>query len=386
MKNKLTVIIPLYNQEKYIKQCLESILKQNFCGLSVIVVNDGSTDSSLSICESIAKKDSRVNIITQKNQGPASARYTGILSTESEYITFVDADDFIIENAYDDAEKYMNDSIDVICYEISRYYNEEAIKHEHHIIDSGVYNENQIEEKIFPKLIWDFERNVPGVECSQCVRIIKKIILQKMYKKLNDKRFYYGEDIAITYPAFAEIKTMVVIPKSYYMHRQRNNGSVPSYISCDTYFDEVYSLTNYLRMQMNSLSSYDFNKQIDYLFMYSVNLRKLHYNNYFYQREYLFPFGKIQPQNSIVLYGAGEMGMAFYAQLKKTEYCNRILWVDKNAEFIKDNRVGSIEILKELNVKDVDNVVIAIENKKIVKDVEEYLIDCGFSENVIVKG
>ena len=56
MKNKLTVIIPLYNQEKYIKQCLESILKQKFCGLSVIVVNDGSTDSSLSICESIAKK------------------------------------------------------------------------------------------------------------------------------------------------------------------------------------------------------------------------------------------------------------------------------------------------------------------------------------------
>ena len=74
--------------------------------------------------------------------------------------------------------------------------------------------------------------------------------LQKMYKKLNDKRFYYGEDIAITYPAFAEIKTMVVIPKSYYMHRQRNNGSVPSYISCDTYFDEAYSLTNYLRMQI----------------------------------------------------------------------------------------------------------------------------------------
>ena len=97
---RLSVIIPVYNVEKYVGQCIESILRNDINDMEVIVVNDGSTDGSLNVVDEYAQKDSRVKVINKENGGCASARNAGINAATGEYIGFVDGDDFVDENMF----------------------------------------------------------------------------------------------------------------------------------------------------------------------------------------------------------------------------------------------------------------------------------------------
>lgn len=96
MENQLiSVIVPVYNVEEYLKQCLDSILEQTFSNYEVILVNDGSTDSSGLICQEYAEKDSRIRYFEKENGGLSDARNYGIEQAQGEYLTFVDSDDFL---------------------------------------------------------------------------------------------------------------------------------------------------------------------------------------------------------------------------------------------------------------------------------------------------
>ena len=97
-KNKsplVSVVVPIYNTEKYLRNCLDSIIAQTNQNLEILLVDDGSTDSSGKIADSYAKKDTRIKVIHQKNTGLSSARNTGINHSSGEYLTFVDSDDYI---------------------------------------------------------------------------------------------------------------------------------------------------------------------------------------------------------------------------------------------------------------------------------------------------
>lgn len=384
MKSNLSVIIPLYNQEKYIKQCVESVINQKNINVSIIIVNDGSTDNSLNICEKIAAVNNNVRIITQSNQGLAGARKTGIEVAETKYITFLDADDFVTSEAYSEAENFMQRDVDEIFYEISRYYSNERIKREYHVIDSGFYDKNRIEKEIYPRLIWDFNRNTPGIECSQCVRVVKKNLLIEAYENLHGKSFYYGEDIAITYPLMTRIKTLAVVSESYYMHRQRENNGVPPYIASKGYFEEIFNLYRYLRISMNKNVIYDFNKQIDYMYMYSIELKKWAYGDYKYDRNILFPFNKLPEGRKVILYGAGIVGNSYYNQLNKLSYCKSILWVDKNADNIENPMVRPISELECKEAHEFENVVIALESRVVVEEVKKFLVSKGYDIEKII--
>lgn len=96
----VSIIVPIYNAEKYLHQCIESLIKQEYKNLEIILVNDGSQDSSLAICKSFEKIDSRILVLNQKNQGVSRARAAGIEAAEGEYIGFVDSDDFIDPKIY----------------------------------------------------------------------------------------------------------------------------------------------------------------------------------------------------------------------------------------------------------------------------------------------
>ena len=93
----LSIIIPVYNAEKYLEKCLLSIQNQLLQNFEVIMVNDGSLDNSEIICRNFAKKDKRFRLLTIENSGPAHARNVGIAAARGEFIGFVDSDDFIVE-------------------------------------------------------------------------------------------------------------------------------------------------------------------------------------------------------------------------------------------------------------------------------------------------
>ncbi len=122
---KVSVIIPVYNVEPYLKQCMDSVVGQTLKDIEIICVDDGSTDGSLDILKEYATEDSRIQIIEQKNAGAGAARNNGMRHATGKYLSFLDSDDFfeprMLEKAYDLAEK---DQADFVAYKSDQYHTE----------------------------------------------------------------------------------------------------------------------------------------------------------------------------------------------------------------------------------------------------------------------
>ncbi len=121
MNTLISVVIPVYNVSKYLKQCLDSILNQTYHNLEILLVNDGSTDDSLAICEAYQKTDSRIVVISQVNKGLAGARNTGIENATGTYLLFVDSDDWMELHAIETAISYIN-QVDLVCFSFYKEY------------------------------------------------------------------------------------------------------------------------------------------------------------------------------------------------------------------------------------------------------------------------
>ena len=110
----ISVIIPVYNVENYLEECLKSVQTQTYTNIEVILVNDGSTDKSKLICERYCKEDRRFQLLNQENQGLSAARNNGVASSTGEFIAFVDSDDIILPNYLETLIHYMTDEIDIV--------------------------------------------------------------------------------------------------------------------------------------------------------------------------------------------------------------------------------------------------------------------------------
>lgn len=120
--NKISVIVPIYNVEKYLPTCLNSIINQTYKNLEILLINDGSSDNSGEICENYAKMDNRIHVFHKRNEGVSSARNLGIDLSVGDFISFVDPDDFLDLNLYEivisNMEKYNADIICFNCYDV----------------------------------------------------------------------------------------------------------------------------------------------------------------------------------------------------------------------------------------------------------------------------
>lgn len=110
----ISVIVPIYNAERYIKECIESVISQTYKNWELILVNDGSTDNSGALCDNISMIDTRIKVIHQENQGVTKARYNGFSASNGEYIYFVDADDTLRSNALEYMLALFQDDIDIV--------------------------------------------------------------------------------------------------------------------------------------------------------------------------------------------------------------------------------------------------------------------------------
>ena len=115
---KISVIVPVYNVEKYLRECLDSIVNQTLQDIEIICINDGSTDGSAVILEEYAAKDKRIKILNQENKGAGEARNAGINSAQGKYLAFIDGDDFYCT---DFCEKMHNKALLTTLYRQKRY-------------------------------------------------------------------------------------------------------------------------------------------------------------------------------------------------------------------------------------------------------------------------
>lgn len=126
--SELSIIVPVFNTEKYLRECVDSILAQTFTDFELILVDDGSKDSSLEICKEYEKKDKRVKVIHQENGGPGKARNKGLENATGEWIGFVDSDDWIEKETYETALNIAKQkNADLVQWELAMEYSEKSV-------------------------------------------------------------------------------------------------------------------------------------------------------------------------------------------------------------------------------------------------------------------
>lgn len=377
---KLGIIVPIYNAESYLEKCIESILNQTYKNIEIMLVNDGSSDNSGYICEKYAKYDKRVHVRKQENMGPIMARYNGAVNLDCDYLTFVDADDWIEPCTYEKMSSYMDDNEDVIMFQIIRYYDENYQKYSPITFAPGIYNREAIERLILPNMIWNLEKSIFGIDPSLCNKIIKRNILVDNLNKVKKIDIHYGEDPAVTFPLFMGINSLVISDQYLYYHRHRKSGELAPYLKDKKYFEKLFVLYSYLK---DILSEKDkLQKQLEYFYAYSVEMRLKVYGDQKSHIGYLFPFDIVPAKSKIILYGAGAIGQLFYQQIQRIEYCTVIVWVDKNYTSYQKLGVSSIDSVK-CN-KEYDYVVIAVERDDLVRQIILDLTFRGIDESKIV--
>lgn len=211
---KVSVIIPVYNQKKYIKRCLDSVLEQTYENLEIIIVNDGSTDGSEQVCNDYERLDSRIRVIHKSNGGLSSARNAGIDVATGEYITFLDSDDYLSKTfIYDSLElcKKTESDIAVLAMKyIPEHENSELLIQSQKEQVILLTPEQAIEHSLYQKL---FSCCAPG----------------KFYKQeiLKDIRFPIGrlsEDLAVCHLLLNNARQIVYSDRIGYYYRQQNHS------------------------------------------------------------------------------------------------------------------------------------------------------------------
>lgn len=219
MNELISVIIPVYNIEKYIEKCIRSIVNQTYRNLEIILVDDGSTDKSGWICDEYAKTDVRIRVIHKENEGLSDARNSGLNICKGKYIGFVDGDDWIANDMYE------------FLYQTLTEYNADVVVCGHYIEgDNGVYDSENAEGSL---KIYNSHEAVYAVVKDQEIHSYAwdKLYKKELFEGIRYPSGRYVQDIFTTYKVFMNVNKVVCNnqPKYYYYQRrdsiQRTRGN-----------------------------------------------------------------------------------------------------------------------------------------------------------------
>ena len=178
---RVSVIVAVYNAGKTISRCIDSLRGQSLHDIEIILIDDGSTDSSASICDSYAEKDSRIKVWHKENEGVSKTRQKGIDNATGEYIVFLDSDDYVDLTMYEKLyRKAEEDNADIVCCDILRLENKGTRIYDHHIISS--FEHDSFLEGLLDMLFG-----------SMCNRIIRRSLFEEFQVRFNPE-ISYGED------------------------------------------------------------------------------------------------------------------------------------------------------------------------------------------------
>ncbi|GHH98659.1 glycosyltransferase [Neobacillus kokaensis] len=272
MYNQLiSVIVPVFNVEKYLSKCIDSILNQTYKNLEIILVNDGSKDSCAEICENYAKLDDRIRVIHKENGGLSSARNAGLKIAKGEFIGFVDSDDWV----------------DKDMYEI--------------LISKAIHTDADIVECKIRYIFKDHSEGHDTLELIECdnitalnyflsnYRFFKPVVVNKLYKRkifnnLNFKEGYIHEDGFFTYQALFSARKILYIGLTKYNYLQGRDGSIMTENFGENrlvILEAFKERTSFLEDKgYNSLAKKSFEEYLGTLLMFYINAKTYTPNNY----------------------------------------------------------------------------------------------------------
>lgn len=216
MNTKVSIIIPVYNAENFIKDCISSIINQTYKNIEIIIINDGSSDNSEKICLEFKENDNRIIYHKQINSGVTKAREKGISLSTGEWISFVDADDILTPNAIDSLIKYSVNS-DIIIGKIQEFHNINNINISQTKAFTTYYSRNQY----IKLLLGRTKLKIHG----PCAKIIKKSLFNETTFMIP-KEIKRGEDFIMNLKLAINSKAIIYISESIYLYRQHPNSTI----------------------------------------------------------------------------------------------------------------------------------------------------------------
>ncbi|PXV63318.1 glycosyltransferase EpsJ [Dysgonomonas alginatilytica] len=220
MTPTISIIIPIYNMEQFLGRCLDSVVNQTYTALDIILINDGSTDSSGDICNAYAQNDPRINVIHQANGGVSSARNAGLDIATGDYISFVDPDDYIELNTYETLIPYLdNNSIDILrfnAYRKSEILNQLPFK--------GEYSGERFEQEIVLPMVGSEKFGGMFILGVLWIHLFRRKVIEKNHIRFN-KELRRCEDRLFTITAMLHSNRMFFIDSVLY-HYQVNDESL----------------------------------------------------------------------------------------------------------------------------------------------------------------
>lgn len=362
------IIVPVYNGEKTLEQCIESIRNQTYKHLQIILVNDGSTDHSEEICKNMALEDKRILVISQDNGGVVRARKTGIYAATAKYISWVDADDWI-EKDY--IEKLMvlqwQTGADIVA---PAHYKD--IGQDHIFVTNGIADGVYERRELIPRMMYTGEFFEYGIQPHLCTKLFRADILKITQAGVPDA-IMTGDDAAVLYPSILQAEKVCITSISGY-HYIQHPGSITKTVFANEE-KRIGTLIDFLREVFQKAGvAKETERQLQAYENYVLAIKQIECFDRNSDREILKPFGGFKITDRIAIYGAGVLGQRIYQYLVSRNV-RPVCWLDKSYETYRESgfEVNSPDILPD--IKDTfDYIVIANVTEKIAWNIYQFIV------------
>ena len=251
----ISVIVPVYNVEKYLKKCVQSILAQTYTDFELILVDDGSPDGCPQICDDYAARDSRVRVIHKSNGGLISARNEGIRAARGSYVCILDGDDWALENMLQfihDTVSRSSDPLDMVLFAAHNVY-EDHMNQILNNVPEGYYNRERLEREIFPYLLTDTRNGlqVGVIQAHTWDKAFRRDLLAEHYTR--EERIRVFTDVPMTYECLLHSRHVYICNEPLYMYNKTNEDSIRARSRENLLTKSFTYLITYMRQHMGGL-------------------------------------------------------------------------------------------------------------------------------------
>lgn len=369
----VSVIIPVFNAEMYLDECIGSILKQTYDDIEIILVDDGSTDSSGAICNWYAAKYDNICAIHEENKGQDMARKKGLDVAVGEFVLFIDADDWIDAKMIDCMMQKFADDIDIVAVGLRRVY-ENIIVDERENFSSGLYVGRDIAVNLIEKNRFFKYRMDIGI----CTKIFRKKLAESVFNKI-DLYVTYSEDYMIFLIAFLNSNHVYFINEPFYYYRLHSE----SYIHRNNKVEAIVHKRLYCSLIREIYGNFKQKELLEQLDLAIIHILLLWSYDYFNDFEGIYPFveGNTECKN-IVIYGAGIFGQELYFNLKERNK-KVVCILDRQWKEYSDNKELAVISLDTIKFSNNDIVLIAIMDPNARNEVYDELVKVGIKKEAI---
>lgn len=212
---KVSIIVPVYNAEKYIRRCVESLTGQTYRNLEILLVDDGSRDNGGRICDDFAREDGRIRVIHKENGGLVSAWKQGFAESTGEYVSFVDSDDWIDLNMIEEMAAWLTGNPkEIIASDYMIEKEDGTRRYVWQALLPGEYGREEIEKEVIPNLLGRENRYVT---ISRCMKLISRSLIADNMKYSREEAVF-GEDVTVMLPSLIDCQRLVIMDHKAYYH------------------------------------------------------------------------------------------------------------------------------------------------------------------------